>query len=315
MATFAGTGGKKGDPPTKPTCYNLLAMSHYSTLGVLRNASSEDIKRAYRKLAMKHHPDRHTGVGAKLRAETQFKAIQTAYDVLGSVDKRRYYDASQTGPTVAPTPTRSGNLDLQAKVVLDMQQWYDGGRTRVDLPFVVETPCTCAWRDRPGCVSCSWTGVHVRRHLMINLPARVHLHSSLIVPGAGLQKGAQRGDLNIAVQVLGMGPFTMDGLDLQTDLEIEPAVLRFGGTARLHLFQDKELHITVPARTKRSSKLRLRGLGMSVNHESGDIFVHVKPYKAPTLTGKVLGWSLYAQLGAKAAWHEASNAMRQALNF
>ena len=68
-------------------------------------------------------------------------------------------------------------------------------------------------------------------------------------------------------------------------------------------------------RTKRSSKLRLRGLGMSVNHESGDILVQVKAYKAPTLVGKVLGWSLYAQLGAKAAWHEASNAMRQVLNF
>ena len=290
-------------------------MSHYSTLGVLRNASSEDIKRAYRKLAMKHHPDRHQGVGAKLRAETQFKAVQTAYDVLGSVENRRYYDASQTGPTVAPMPTQSRNLDLQAKVVLNMQQWYDGGRTRVGLPFVVETPCACSWRDRPGCVACSWTGVHVRRHLIINLPPRVHLQSTVVVAGAGLQKGPQRGDLNIAVQVLGMGPFTMDGLDLQTDLEIEPAVLRFGGTARLHLFKDKELHITVPARTKRSSKLRLRGLGMRVNHESGDIFVHVKPYKAPTLTGKVLGWSLYAQLGAKAAWHEAGKAMRQALNF
>ncbi len=54
---------------------------------------------------------------------------------------------------------------------------------------------------------------------------------------------------------------------------------------------------------------------MSVNHESGDILVQVKAYKAPTLVGKVLGWSLYAQLGAKAAWHEASNAMRQVLNF
>lgn len=290
-------------------------MSHYATLGVARNASLDDIKRAYRKLAMKHHPDRHTGGAAKLRAETQFKTIQAAYDCVGNAESRRRYDAGQEGSRTAAAPPRTHDLDLRAKVVLDMQQWYDGGPTRVGLPFVVETPCACSWRERAGCVNCSWTGVLVRRHLMINLPPRVHLHSTLVVPGAGLQRGAHRGDLSISMVTLGLGPFTMEGLHLQTELEIEPAVLRFGGTARLHLFQDKELHITVPPRTKRSSKLRLRGLGMRVNHERGDILVQVKAYKAPTVLGKMLGWSLYAKLGAQAVWHRAGHAMRQALNF
>jgi DnaJ-class molecular chaperone len=60
-------------------------MDHYSTLGVDRNASPEDIKRAYRKLASQHHPD-------KGGDKTRFQDIQVAYDTLSNPDKRSQYD-------------------------------------------------------------------------------------------------------------------------------------------------------------------------------------------------------------------------------
>src|SRR2546421_1555870 len=62
----------------------------YDTLGVKKNASSDEIKKAYRKLAAKYHPDRNPGDAA---AEEKFKEVQNAYDVLSDPEKRKQYDA------------------------------------------------------------------------------------------------------------------------------------------------------------------------------------------------------------------------------
>lgn len=66
-----------------------MAEDYYKTLGVVPNASEADIKKAYRRLAMKYHPDRNPGDKA---AEEKFKQIQKAYDLLGNQQKRAYYD-------------------------------------------------------------------------------------------------------------------------------------------------------------------------------------------------------------------------------
>jgi molecular chaperone DnaJ len=64
---------------------------YYEVLGVAKNATEEDIKKAYRKLAMKHHPDRNQGDGAK-KAEEQFKEAKEAYEMLSDAQKRAAYD-------------------------------------------------------------------------------------------------------------------------------------------------------------------------------------------------------------------------------
>ncbi len=69
----------------------MAKKDYYDTLGVPKNASDEDIKKAYRKLAMKHHPDRNQGDNAKA-AEEKFKEAKEAYEVLSDEQKRAAYD-------------------------------------------------------------------------------------------------------------------------------------------------------------------------------------------------------------------------------
>lgn len=64
---------------------------YYEVLGVAKNATEDDIKKAYRKLAMKYHPDRNQGDGAK-KAEEQFKEAKEAYEMLSDAQKRAAYD-------------------------------------------------------------------------------------------------------------------------------------------------------------------------------------------------------------------------------
>src|SRR5512136_2748986 len=67
-----------------------MAVDYYKTLGVDKGASLDDVKKAYRKLALKHHPDRNPS--DKKRAEERFKEISEAYAVLSDPEKRKQYD-------------------------------------------------------------------------------------------------------------------------------------------------------------------------------------------------------------------------------
>jgi len=88
----------------------------YDTLGVAKNASQDEIKKAYRKLARQYHPDRNPD---DVAAEAKFKEVQSAYDVLSDPDKRKQYDAigngrfgGAAGPGGAPFNADFGNFDI-----------------------------------------------------------------------------------------------------------------------------------------------------------------------------------------------------------
>jgi molecular chaperone DnaJ len=150
----------------------------YGVLGVDKKASQDEVKKAYRKLARKYHPDRNPG---DEKAEERFKEVQAAYDVLGDADKRKQYDrgglfgfggsgpagsagggfdpggfgdilsdlfgqatgrgrAQQGGARRGPRPDRG--RDLEAEVTISFEQSVEG--TQVPLSVPTATPCgTC----------------------------------------------------------------------------------------------------------------------------------------------------------------------------
>jgi molecular chaperone DnaJ len=168
----------------------------YSVLGVDKKASPEDIKKAYRKLARRYHPDRNPG---DARAEERFKEVSAAYDVLGDADKRKQYDrgtlfggfgtgagraggaggfdASSFGDILSDLfgrnreagrqprgPRAERGRDLEAEVTITFAQAMDGAQ----VPLSVPTATTCATCHgtgaRPGttpkiCPRCQGRGI------------------------------------------------------------------------------------------------------------------------------------------------------------
>src|SRR5437899_6778753 len=106
-----------------------LRPDYYKTLGVDKKASAEEIKKAYRKLARKYHPDRNPD---DKQAEARFKEISQAYDVLGDPEKRKQYD-SGTGPFATGAGPGGGfggfgNFDFDASSMGDILSNLFGGR-------------------------------------------------------------------------------------------------------------------------------------------------------------------------------------------
>jgi molecular chaperone DnaJ len=170
---------------------------YYKVLGVSKNASADEVKKAYRKLARQYHPDRNPG---DAKAEERFKEVQQAYDVLGDADKRKQYDRGTgpfggfTGGGTGASPFDAGNFgafgdilnnffgsggggargrgrarstrgrDLETEVTISFEQAIEGAQVSIAVPTSVACPTCHGTGAKPGtspkvCPVCNGRGV------------------------------------------------------------------------------------------------------------------------------------------------------------
>jgi curved DNA-binding protein len=260
---------------------------YYDTLGVSRGAPAEEIKRAYRKLARKYHPD----VSKEKNAEAKFKDVQEAYEVLKDPEKRASYDQLgrdyRPGQQFRPPPGweqhfgRSGSHRFS-----DLNGFSDffsslfggaaGGPAGGPQPHA-----QAQQEEEAGTLEISMEEAYAgaRRRVTI-LEAGRPRQVDVQVP-AGISDGqairiggASRAALKFRIKVRPHPLYTLSGKDVQIELPLAPweaalgtkvAVPTLGGTVEL----------TIPAGAQSGQKLRLRGRGMPAA-PNGDQLVVIK---------------------------------------
>lgn len=270
---------------------------YYRVLGVERNATDQDIKKAYRKLARQYHPDINPGDKA---AETRFKEINEAYEVLSDKEKREKYDRfgsdwrryEQAGAGGAYDPFGGTGPDL-SDIFETMfgagagrssrGGWaYEGFRTQMDGQDIEQSADITleeAFNGTQRTLQFANPG-GAPRTITVKIPPGVTTGTRVRVAGEGGPgyNGGRRGDLYLVVNILPHQRFERRGDDLYTSAPASLYALLLGGETRVPLLTGKTLTLTIPAGTPNGRQFRLGGQGMPrMRGESrGDLYVTVE---------------------------------------
>ena len=276
---------------------------YYQILGVARNASANEIKGAYRKLAMQYHPDRNPG---DKQAEERFKEMNEAYQVLSDPQKRARYDQlgasysewQQQGTpgnfnwgqwTSQPGGYQEVNLnDLFGDASFSdfFRSIFGGmgegqavrGRGRGRAPVMQETqPVSISLKEAySGTTRKLQAG---RRRMEVKLPAGASTGTKIRVAGAGpAGPDGNPSDLYMVLDVAEDPAFERDGNDLHTQVTIDVFKAILGGEVEVPTLAGK-LVMTIPPGTQPEQVFRLAGRGMPQLKSpgvKGDLYVLVK---------------------------------------
>ena len=286
-----------------------MSQTLYEILGVPPSASSDAIRKAYRKLARRHHPDVNPG---DTTAENAFKRVSAAYEVLSDEKKRAAYDefgeASMAGSFDADAAraykqwknTRQRTNDFeQGPIEFDFSDLF--GRTRgpargADLRATVQMELRQAIEGAEVSLDLPGQGT-----VRVRIPPGADTGSIIRIPGKGAagSQGGPPGDLVIATEVLPHPLLRRDGLDLYLTLPVTLDEAYNGGTVEVPSF-DGTLMVKVPARSQTGAKLRLRGKGIQRKDARGDLFA-VLDVRMPDRADDALATALRASTAAYSA--------------
>ncbi len=272
---------------------------YYATLGVPREATADEVKRAYRKLARKYHPD----VTKEADGEARFKEVAEAYEALSDPEKRAAYDAVgsglRPGQNFDPPPGWDGGFefsgrgaspgeakdaseffeslfgrqrggvgardmhpgggDHHAKVMIDLEDAYRGARRTISLRVPV--------------VDANGQAMLQDRQLDVNIPKGIRegQHLRLALQGAQGRAGAPAGDLYLEIVFKPSPYFRVDDRDVYLDLPVAPWEAALGASVAAPT-PDGSVQLSIPPGSTSGRKLRLKGKGLPSN-PAGDLYV------------------------------------------
>ncbi len=293
----------------------MAGKDYYEILGVSKTASAEEIKRAYRKLAVKYHPDKNPGDKS---AEEKFKQINEAYAVLSDPEKRKQYDAfgaegfsqrfSQEdifrGFDVGDLfrDLGFGTDDIFSRIF--GASWGRGGR-RAGIRFGgfdfggFQTP-GAGYRSEPARgqdlemvlkVTLEEVAQGAERRisypvgertetLSVKIPKGIESGNRLRIPGKGAQSpyGGPPGDLYLKLEVLEHPVFEREGRDLTVEKEISFSEAALGTKLLVPTVEGKTLSVKIPPGTQPGSRIRVRGHGLPdmKSQTRGDLYVRIR---------------------------------------
>jgi curved DNA-binding protein len=275
---------------------------YYKILGVDRNADNAEIKRAYRSLALKYHPDKNPDKNA----EDRFKEINEAYEVLGDPSKRAKYD--NLGSSY-----RAWERMGQQPGGFDWSQWTSGapGGVRVEvgdlgdlfggfsdffsaifggMPSQRQGSTRVArgrGRDIEQPVNITLTEAYTgssrsfRRDgqsINVKIPAGAKTGTKVRVSGYGEAGPRSKGDLYLVIKVVPDPVFKRKGDDLYVDVDSDLYTALLGGEMRVPT-PSGDVVLTIPPESQPNQLFRLKGRGMPKLHnpsKQGDLFAKLK---------------------------------------
>jgi len=291
---------------------------YYSVLGVDKKASKDEIKKAFRKLALKYHPDKTKGDKA---AEEKFKEVNEAYEVLSDDEKRKKYDTmganyqyyqqhgGQSGFDWSQYASPGGGTNYRFEGDLndffsgsgysDFFEMFFGGnygnqkshrgssrtyrRKGADLQATMQITLKEAYSGTEKLFN------HNYESIKLKIRPGIHNRHLLKIPGKGEQpNGGAPGDLLITIEVLQDIVFRRSGDDLYANLKVDVFTAVLGGKVEFLTFKGK-IMVEVPKESSSGRILRLKNLGMPVYGKAGsfgDMYVTITIESPKNLSNK-----------------------------
>jgi len=287
---------------------------YYSLLGVNKTATADEIKKAYRALAKKYHPDANVG---NLDAEEMIKEINEAYEVLGNDAKRKHYDSIVNRFSFITNfefdPKKFGFKEKpefsgsEEGAFSDFYNLFFGNESiefdekAFETGFIKKEETLLFKRGEDVFVNYELTleeafyglttNIKVKtaankiKEYEITVPSGTQTGDKIKLLGKGLPGtiGAPPGDLYVNLVVKKHDTLTLNGKDLETDILVTPWEAVFGGRAIVNGI-DGKLNVKIPAGVQTSNKLRIEGKGYKSGIVRGDLLGNIKIVVPSNLT-------------------------------
>jgi len=258
-------------------------LDHYATLGVGKTATPDEIKRAYRKLASQHHPDRGGDTA-------RFQQIQAAYDVLGDAQKRQQYDNPSPFGGGGQSPFGSGfHFNFGGPAGFNFNDMFEafGQRRGPNQEFQRRNHFRMSlWVKLSDVATGGRRPVAVGNHTVeIDIPPGINDGDNVQYGGIG----PNGKDLVIQFRVQPDPRWARDGLNLITEVSVSVWDLLLGSDLSVNDILGNQLVTSIAAKTQPRTMLRLRGKGLrDRSGKQGDILVRVNAEIPDTVHPEIL---------------------------